>query len=217
MQNINLSDYGLWSLVFINSAIFILFAYSFTKLKTKRNWKSFGLFSAFIVAYFTEMYGFPLTIYLLSGWLSQYYPGVNLYSHDSGHLFHTLFGLKGNPHFDIFHITSIILVVLGLVITSQAWGILYKAQKTNTLATTGPYSYVRHPQYLGFILIMFGFILQWPTLITLIMFPILITIYVRLAYREEKETTKEFGEEYKKYAEDTPMFIPRLSKLKDSI
>lgn len=217
MQSINLNDYGLWSLVFINSFIFILFAFSFTKLKTKRNWQSFGLFSAFVVAYFTEMYGFPLTIYLFSGWLSTHYPGINFFTHDGGHLFHTLFGLKGDPHFDIFHITSLVLIFLGLIITARAWGVLYKAQKNDRLATTGPYSYVRNPQYLGFILVMTGFILQWPTLITLILFPILVTLYVRLAHKEEKEMIQKFGEKYKKYVETTPMFIPQFLKIKSSI
>ncbi len=202
--------YGLWLLVIINSAIFILFAYSFTKFKTKRDWRSFGAFSAFVVAYFTEMYGFPLTIFLFSGWLSKHYPGINLYGHDTGHLLHTLFGMKGNPHFDVFHILSNILIFGGLYIVYSAWSTLYQAQKNNQLATTGLYAKVRHPQYDGFILVMVGFLLQWPTLITLIMFPILVYVYVRLAHQEEKETLAEFGDAYKRYAEVTPAFLPHF-------
>ena len=75
----------------------------------------------------------------------------------------------------------------------------------------GPYARIRHPQYVGFVLIMFGFLLQWPTLITLIMFPILITMYVRLARREERESLAEFGDQYAQYAAVTPAFIPQRS------
>ena len=89
--------YGLWSLVAINSAVFIIFAFSFFKPRTKRDWRSFGGFSAFIVALFVEMYGFPLTIYLASGWIAQRFPGIDPFSHDAGHLWYTLLGFKGNP------------------------------------------------------------------------------------------------------------------------
>ena len=96
---------------------------------------------------------------------------------------------------------------------SSAWNVLYNAQRAGRLATTGPYAYVRHPQYDGFILIMFGFLMQWPTLLTLIMFPVLVTMYLRLARREEREVREEFGEEYGSYAVRTPAFLPRLSTL----
>src|SRR3546814_19655567 len=89
--------YGLWALGVLNSAIFILFAFSFFKPQTTRDWRSFGAFSAFLVALFTEMYGFPLTIYLLSGWLQSRYPGVNWLSHDAGHLLEMLFGWEATP------------------------------------------------------------------------------------------------------------------------
>ena len=169
------SAYGLWSLVIINSAIFIIFAFSFTKPKTKKDWRSLGMFSAFIVALFTEMYGFPLTIYLLSGWLTQNYPGVDFLSHENGHLWHTILGLGGNAHFDIMHILSTVFIILGFWLLASSWNVLYKSQKEGTLASTGTYSYIRHPQYLAFMIIMFGFLLQWPTLPTLVMFPILVT------------------------------------------
>jgi protein-S-isoprenylcysteine O-methyltransferase Ste14 len=79
------------------------------------------------------------------------------------------------------------------------------------LATTGPYAYVRHPQYAGFILVMFGFLVQWPTLLTLVMFPVLVWMYVRLAHSEECEVEAEFGETYRDYARRVPAFLPRLS------
>ncbi len=209
--------YGLWSLVVINSAIFILFAFSFFKPKTTRDWRTFGTFSAFIVALFVEMYGFPLTIYLLSGWLTRKFPGVDPLSHDFGHLWYTLLGFKGNPHLNPIHIASNLIILGGFIVLSSAWRVLFQAQQKGTLATTGAYAYVRHPQYVAFILIMFGFLLQWPTLVTLAMFPLLVTLYVKLAYREEREVRAAFGAAWDTYAAKTPAFIPRLRRHRGSI
>jgi protein-S-isoprenylcysteine O-methyltransferase Ste14 len=206
-------DYGLWALVVLNSAIFIIFALSFTRPRTSRDWRSFGAFAAFIVALFTEMYGFPLTIYLLSGWLGQRFPGMNLLSHDMGHLWEVLLGSQGNPHFGPLHIASDLLIFSGFLLLSYAWPPLFRAQSTGLLATSGPYARIRHPQYVGFILIMLGFLAQWPTIITLIMFPILVIMYIRLAAREEREAEDLFGEQYRAYARRTPRFFPRLSGL----
>ena len=203
------SAYGLWALVLINAGFFIVFAFSFTRPKTSTDWRSFGAFSAFVVALFAEMYGFPLTIFLLSGWLARHYPGIDFLSHDSGHLLHTLLGLKGDPHMDPFHILSNILIVAGLYLLASSWRVLYAAQKSHTLATAGPYAYVRHPQYVAFIAIMFGFLLQWPTLPTLVMFPTLVWVYARLAKKEERQVLAEFGETYLRYARTVPAFIPR--------
>ena len=206
----NTPAYGLWSLVIINSAVFIIFALSFTKPKTSRDWRSFGAFSAFIVALFSEMYGFPLTLYLLSGWLGRRYPRLDLMSHDAGHLWNTLLGWKGDPHLNPLHILSNVLIAMGFILLSAAWSVLLRARREGRLATTGPYSRVRHPQYVSFITIMFGFLLQWPTLLTLVMFPTLVTMYVRLARREEREMRVAFGAAYERYAAATPAFVPRL-------
>lgn len=93
---------------------------------------------------------------------------------------------------------------------ASAWNTLYKAQQKHQLATKGLYAKIRHPQYDGFIIIMIGFLLQWPTLITLIMFPILVYVYVQLARKEEKEILAEFGESYQRYIAKTPPFIPHF-------
>ncbi|MEK9175754.1 MAG: isoprenylcysteine carboxylmethyltransferase family protein [Patescibacteria group bacterium] len=204
------NSYGLWSLVIINSLIFIIFAFSFTKPKTPRDWRSFGAFSAFLVALFTEMYGFPLTIYLFSGWFSTKFPGTDFFTHNSGHLFEDFFGWGGDPHFGPFHIVSYILIIYGFMLLSSAWTILYKAQREHVLATDGPYVQIRHPQYAGFVIIMFGFFLQWPTILTFIMFPILILMYIKLAHSEELEAKREFGETWNVYAKQTNAFIPKF-------
>ncbi len=205
--------YGIWSLVLLNSLIFIIFAFSFAKPQSARDWRSFGAFSAFIVALFTEMYGFPLTIYLLSGWLASRFPGVDFLSHDAGHLLEVMFGWKNNPHFGPFHLLSSVFIFGGFILLASAWKILYAAQREHRLATTGLYARMRHPQYVGFVLIMFGFLLQWPTLITLVMFPILVIMYAALAKREEAEMVRQFGDEYRQYAAKTPRFLPKLSQL----
>jgi protein-S-isoprenylcysteine O-methyltransferase Ste14 len=206
-------DYGLWSLVIINSVVFIFFAYSFFKPATTRDWRSFGAFSAFIVALFAEMYGFPLTIYFLSGWLQSRFPDVDWLSHDAGHLLEMMFGWKANPHFGLFHILSYVLIGLGFVVIASAWRVLFDAQRSGTLATTGPYSYVRHPQYVGFILVMLGFLVQWPTILTIAMFPVLTFMYVRLAQHEEQDAIATFGDEYRQYSAEVPGFIPRIQRV----
>lgn len=209
------SSYGLWTLVILNSAIFIFFAFSFVKPKTKTDWRSLTAFSAFIVALFTEMYGFPLTIYFLSGWLAEKYPGVDFLAHENGHLLHTLFGFEGNAHFDPLHIASNVLIFLGFILLSSAWAVLHKAQQTRSLATSGWYARCRHPQYIAFILIMFGFLLQWPTIPTVVMFPILVWVYIRLARREEAIALAEFGDEYRAYQDRTPAWIPAWNVAKE--
>ena len=211
-MNSDSNGYGLWALVVINTFIFVVFALSFTRPHTARDWRSVGAFSAFVIALFTEMYGFPLTIYLLSGWLGNRYPAADPLSHDNGHLWDTLLGLGGNPHVSPLHLLSNVAIFGGMVLLVLSWQVLHGVQREHRLASTGPYAYVRHPQYGAFVLVMVGFLLQWPTLITLVMFPILLTMYVRLAKREERDAMDEFGDAYRAYAEATPRFIPRRGR-----
>lgn len=204
------NSYGLWTLVVLNSAIFIMFAFSFFKPNTTRDWRTFGAFSAFIVALFVEMYGFPLTIYLMSGWLQTKFPSLDIFSHNSGHLWSTLMGEKGDPHFGVLHIASYVFLGYGFYLLSSSWNVLYHAQRTKKLATTGPYGKIRHPQYVAFVMILLGFLLQWPTLLTLLMFPVLLLMYGRLSLTEEKEMQAQFGDAYTQYAKKTPRFIPNF-------
>ncbi len=205
------SDYGVWSLVVLNTAIFVIFAFSFFKPSTTRDWRSFGAFSAFLLALFTEMYGFPLTIYFMSGWLQSNYPDVNWLSHDAGHLLEMLFGWESNPHFGPFHLISFALIGSGFVLLSAAWRVLHAAQRLGELARSGPYARIRHPQYVGFVLILTGFLFQWPTILTLAMYPVLVVMYWRLALAEEREVAEALGDVYRSYAINVPRFVPRLS------
>ena len=202
--------YGLWPLVALNSAIFIIFAFSLFKPRSGRDWRTLGSFSAFVVALFVEMYGFPLTIYLLSGWLTKLIPGLDPYSHNTGHFWETILNTKGDPHLNPIHLASDLLILGGFVLLAASWRLLFLAQRTKKLAVTGPYRCIRHPQYAGFVLIMVGFLLQWPTIPTAVMFPILLVMYVRLSHREEREMQKDFGDKWIRYAKETPRWFPRI-------
>lgn len=124
-----------------------------------------------------------------------------------------MFGWKANPHAGPFHILSFVFIGGGFILISAAWKVLYDVQQSRSLATTGPYSYVRHPQYVGFIMVMCGFLLQWPTILTLAMFPVLTMMYVKLAWAEEQDARAAFGEAYARYAAKVPGFIPKLSRI----
>ena len=155
------------------------------------------------------MYGFPLTIYFLAGWLQSNYPNIDWFAHDSGHLLEMIFGWEANPHLGPFHLLSFIFIGGGFYLLSAAWRVLYKAQHSGALAQTGPYARIRHPQYVGFVMIMIGFLFQWPTLLTLAMFPVLLIMYWRLALKEEREVEAQLGDVYRNYAAQVPRFIPR--------
>lgn len=212
-MNTNTYEYGLWPLMIINTAIFIIFAFSFFKPKSKTDWTAFGGFSAFLVALFTEMYGFPLTLFLIAPWLTKHFPGINPFGHDTGILWNVIFDIRGGM-MSWLHIVSTIIVAAGMLIIVDAWPTLHRAYKENKLATTGLYRYVRHPQYDGFLLVMIGYILMWPTILTLLMFPVLAVMYVRLAKKEEEIVEAERTEEYERYKEVTPAFIPNFLKLR---
>lgn len=196
-------EYGMWVMAGVNIFVFLVFAFSFTRPRKGRDWHSFGAFSAFIVALFTEMYGFPLTVYLLSGWIGSRFPELS-FSHDGGHLWYSLLGLQGDPHQYPIHIMSEWMILGGMIFLAVTWKYLHRAQQKGEVASQGPYARMRHPQYAAFILILTGFLIQWPTLLTAVMYPVLLFMYIHLAGLEEKESLRYFGRDYEVYMESVP-------------
>ena len=194
-------EYGVWGVAITSIVFFTVFALSFFFPQKRREWHALGLFEGFIIALYTEMYGFPLTIYILSSFLGIKIPFI----HFKGHLWATLFGLGDKGALVEMGIgTSVMLVGMSLV--AIGWHKIHKGQ--DKLVTDGIYGIIRHPQYLGFILITTGMLIHWPTLPTVAMFPILVGVYLHLAKREEETLMRQFGTEYLRYKQATPAFIP---------
>jgi len=204
--------YGLWPLVVLNTGLFSVFAASFFHPRTSRDRRAMGAFSAFLVALFTEIYGIPLTVYLLSGWLGNRIPALQA-THAGGHLWNDMIGWSGDPHTSPFHLASYLAIGGGFWLLAAAWRVLLQAARAGRLVTGGPYRRVRHPQYAGLLLVLVGFLLQWPTIPTLVMFPVLVCVYRRLAVAKEREVAARFGPAWVAYAAATPRFVPRLGQL----
>lgn len=202
--------YGMWTVVVFNIILFLFFVLSFIKPKTNVEWRSMGTFAAFIVALFTEMYGFPLTIYFLSSWFGKSYPVLNPFSHSHGHLWLVLLGLGDSQiAMTILHIVTNVMILYGLYVMQNGWVLIHAAQGKH-LVTEGVYAQVRHPQYSGLFLITLGFLIQWPSILTLVMWPILMWTYYGLAMREEQDVEKQFGKAYLEYKRQVPAFLPRI-------
>jgi len=199
-------DYGLWPAVIISVMLILFFALSFLAPKGKWEWRSLGMFTGFLVALFSEMYGFPLTIYILTSILGSKYPVLNPFSHVNGHLLRVLLG-GGDLVFGLIHLVSNGLIVVGIVIMGKGWKKIHAAGEQ--LVTDGIYSRVRHPQYAGLFIVSVGLMIQWPTLVTLLLWPVMFVVYYRLAMREERRMIELFGERYLIYRKSVPAFLPK--------
>jgi len=174
-------------------------------------WAGAGVVQAFIIALYAEMYGFPLTIYLLArfGGLDRTELSANLWS--------SLLGV-GETGMMISMVLGYILLFLGIGLFFQGWRQVYKARQEKKLVTDGLYALARHPQYTGLCIALFGEgVVHWPTLFSVALFPIIVFIYYRLSLREEKKVIAEFGGEYLAYKAHVPMFIPRIEQWKSFI
>ena len=193
---------GRWDLVAINAALFLAFLLPLA-FRRKVEWKSMGIYTAFIVSLFVEMYGIPLTVYISSSVLSP----LGSPPTQSAVFTFTFFGQS--LAMTLWKVVGSAVSLVGMALVVVAWVQLYRSRQKGDLVTSGLYSYSRHPQYLGIIFITIGWFIHWPSILTLLMLPVLVYMYYKLALDEEEEVMESLEDpsKYKDYMSDTPRFI----------
>lgn len=199
--------YGNWPTVVVVTAVLLIFVFVLTRPRRRKEWQGAGLTTAFFISLFTEMFGIPLTIYLLSPLL-----GVEprLFGMHESHLWAYLLARKGVMTLEagvyLVMAVSTALMVLGFTLLSLGWNEVYRG--AGVLVTDGLYAKLRHPQYLGLIVVVVAFLVMWPTLLTLLLAPLLIGRYVLLAREEDDELEQIYGNDFGHYRENVPGFFP---------
>ncbi len=193
--------FGQWGYLLIWAGFFALFLL-FTPFYKKSQRKPSSVYLAFVLALALEMFGVPLTMYFITWLVGSQLPEGVLW----GHTLIQTFGLTGTY-------IMYVLCIIGAGLIIWGWRDIYKyywrqEEGKGQLVTRGIYAHIRHPQYTGFMLITLGMMFEWLTLPLLIMWPILLVVYYRLARKEEADMEAEFGEAYRQYKARTSMFIP---------
>lgn len=194
---------GTWGIAAIVIVIVSWLMYRYLAPDNWKEWTRAGVLQAFIIAFYAEMYGFPLTIYFLARFF-----GLDLAWSKGGNLWAQLFGTP------MAHMVAMVLgyliVFSGATLVAEGWRRIHGARREGKLMTDGVYARMRHPQYTGLFLIVFGEgVVHWPTIVSVAAFPIIVLAYTLLARKEERQMLAKFGDEYREYQRLVPMFIPR--------
>lgn len=198
---------GTWGLAVIVIAIVSWLLYRYLAPQSWKEWSRAGVLQAFIIAFYAEMYGFPLTIYFLARFF-----GLDFEWGEGGNLWAQIFGTP------VAHIIAMVIgytiVFAGATLVADGWRRIHQARREGRLVTEGVYSRMRHPQYTGLFVIVFGEgIVHWPTIVSVAAFPIIVLAYTLLARKEERQMVEKFGDKYREYQRHVPMFIPRRNSV----